>query len=166
MDRLWLNHASLSLLLIVIACAPVDRGSALLTLPENLDCRLGAREASPDRDRPAACALPDAATIARMCAVYDRVNTPGYDPQEDQAGNLVGEPPVPTYAANNAACDFIDASRNAATCRFSVAVPGENSIRPPVTSRFEFIRWRQDGPVSHMQGTMWIAREDCTPEIK
>jgi hypothetical protein len=100
-----------------------------------------------------------------MCAIYDRTRAPDFDPDEDEEGNLVRQPPLPTYAITSARCAFTDANRNASTCSFSIAVPGETVARPPVTVRFDHIYWRQDGPTSHMAGVMWIAQEDCTPAI-
>jgi hypothetical protein len=150
------------------SCAPAGDVRPLITLPD-VDCGWTAVRSAPDRMRPPACATPEAETVARMCAIHDRINERGYMPSPtDEEGNPTGPlpPPLPFYVISNLRCTFTDANRNAASCGFVVSVPGEAAPRPAVTTQFVHYYWREDGPTSHMEGVMWRADEDCTPEVK
>lgn len=160
--------AVLMLGMAAAACAPAqpDGPLTVLPLPNDLDCGFRAsmdyRRTQEERENPPACALPDAASLARSCAIHDVVRTPGYRPdEEDGTGEVLNPTPFPDYRVDELACTFDGEGRNRATCRFSLTVPGQSPAATTVRLRHK--SYGHVTPLTFEQGVMWQLDDDCTP---
>ncbi|WP_271439533.1 hypothetical protein [Pontixanthobacter luteolus] len=124
----------------------------------------GLRNQSIDRERPPACALPTAETIAQACAIHDQVRDPSYNPTYDELGYIRSAPPLPEYLVSDLQCRFTSAEENEANCSFGLALPGEERGARQVEARFENRYWQLDTIISHSRGVHWFLRDDCTPD--
>ncbi|MDY7096736.1 MAG: hypothetical protein SXU28_01225 [Pseudomonadota bacterium] len=115
-----------------------------------------------DRKNPPACTLPDAATIARQCAIYDQVNDPDYNPAYNEMGEIVGGEPLPEYGVSNETCEFISDAQNEARCLFDLAVPRDPQGARQVELIFKNVLWRTDTAISHSVDVFWMTQGDCT----
>jgi hypothetical protein len=178
------------------ACAPAksDVPVVLVPIAMDMDCGFHAsidyRRTREERENPRACALPDAATLARRCAVHDVVAAPGYVPdEEDETGEVRNPTPLPDYRVDDLVCGFDGEGRNRATCRFALTVPGgtprqtesdlyKQADDPRTANVFDKeIRGKTDQfalrhksygritPLTFEQGVMWQLDDDCTPDV-
>lgn len=120
-------------------------------------------------EMPPACNLPSVEDVARSCAVYDRVSVPDYVGSDcDGATGICAppEPPLPAYRVSALDCRYTNRDESAATCRFTLALPGEEGEGRPVEVPFEHRFWADHGPTHHMYGTLWMLGRgaDCTPD--
>jgi hypothetical protein len=159
--------AALLTMAAVAGCAPAkpDRGM-VLPAPTGFDCgfhwSIDYRRTREERESPPACALPDAATLAQSCAVYDMVRASDYRPdEEDETGEVRNPTPLPDYRVDSLACAFDGDGRNRATCRFALTVPGGTSA--PTTVRLRHESWSRVTPLIFERGVAWQLDDDCTP---
>ncbi len=152
------------------ACAPAksDVPVVLVPIAMDMDCGFHAsidyRRTREERENPRACALPDAATLARRCAVHDVVAAPGYVPdEEDETGEVRNPTPLPDYRVDDLVCGFDGEGRNRATCRFALTVPGGTPRQTAVTLRHK--SYGRITPLTFEQGVMWQLDDDCTPDV-
>ena len=169
--------------LLLAALAPVlllgcgaQRGDGFTTLdtravriPRECGVSLAMDRRRPERYRemPPACALPTVEDVARSCAVYDRVSVPNYVGSDCDSATGVctpPEPPLPEYRVSALDCRYTNGDESAATCRFTLSLPGEEREGRTVEVPFDHRFWADHGPTHHVYGTLWMLGRgaDCT----
>ena len=121
------------------------------------------------REMPPACALPTADEVARSCAVQDRVSASGYVGSDCDSGTGVctpPEPPLPAYRVSALECRYTNGDESTASCRFTLALPGEAGEGRSVEVPFEHRFWADHGPTHHIYSALWMLGRgaDCTPD--
>jgi hypothetical protein len=112
------------------------------------------------RERPPACALPSADSVATACAIEDQIQSPDYRPPVyDEQGDPVGGQALPAYAVSELRCRFTSRDRNAARCDFQLAVPGRGTMAAEASFEHRFVA--DDGPAHHFYHSFWFARGPC-----
>lgn len=161
--------AAVLVLAAAAACTPPKSRTAvaIVPLPMEMSCGFNAskdfRRTQEERDNPPACALPDAGTLARRCAIHDLVRAPGYVPEEeDEMGEVRNPTPLPVYRVESLACAFDGEGRNRATCSFALTVPGGTPTQTTVRLRHK--SYGRITPLIYEQGVIWQLDDDCTPE--
>lgn len=121
------------------------------------------------REMPPACALPTADEVARSCAVQDRVSASDYTGSDCDSATGVctpPEPPLPAYRVSALECRYTNGDESTASCRFTLALPGEAGEGRSVEVPFEHRFWADHGPTHHIYSALWMLGRgaDCTPD--
>lgn len=162
---------------LLVGCG-AQRGDGFTTLdtravriPRECGVQLAMMPGRPARYRamPPACALPTVEEVARSCAVYDRVSLPHYVGSDCDSATGVCTPPelpLPEYGVSALDCRYTNGDESAASCRFTLKLPGEEGEGRTVEVPFEHRFWADHGPTHHIYYAQWMLGRgaDCTPD--
>ncbi len=168
MRRSFLKLTGAPLAFLLASCADSTDATRLAT-PRPGQCGFSIakdyRLTDQIRNNPPACALPKADEVALWCAIHDRMSEPGYfSLPTDEEGSPIDTRPLPAYKVTGLICEFTSELRNTAMCTFKIAEAGQKATGSAITTKWDHIYWRNDGPAHHLEGVRWSLSDDCMPD--